>query len=311
MTSAPPPFTSFLDAIDGTLCLPAGARPVDVAEQIGPHALRFPLLLDPEATLEEQITATTHAPASSRFGPFCDNVLGMNWQLPDGRVLRVGERVVKTTTGYDWLRFLLHTGRRFGRPMDYVLRLRPDCGGTTTFLLNGVAERVERAARRLLADSWMHWLDAVDVLAQGETRTLRVVVHCPSEERALFKNHLHRVAADHELLLESSPLAVPPMDGLPDAVFKATPDRVFPMATELVRSHAGVRCVVLCYSGVVHAWMPEGESSVALLAELARPHLPTLRELGGDWHSRHLPARTPSAAESAWLERLQTAFPAS
>jgi len=52
--------------------------------------------------------------------------MGMNWRLPDGRIVRVGERVVKTTTGYDWFRFLLHTSHRFGHATDYASRLQPE-----------------------------------------------------------------------------------------------------------------------------------------------------------------------------------------
>jgi FAD/FMN-containing dehydrogenase len=116
--------------VDGTLCLPANAIAADIHSQAHAHRLRFPLLLDEATTLREQIAATTHAPVSCRFGPYCDNILGINWRLPSGRIARIGERVVKTTTGYDWLRFLLHSGSRYGEPVDYVLRLRPDYGCT-------------------------------------------------------------------------------------------------------------------------------------------------------------------------------------
>ena len=87
--------------------MPAESSAADIRARIGKHPLRFPLILDLHATLEEQVAASGFAPASSRFGPYCDNIMGMNWQLPAGRIVRIGERVVKSTTGYDWFRFLL------------------------------------------------------------------------------------------------------------------------------------------------------------------------------------------------------------
>ena len=92
-------FAPFLDPIDGVLCLPATATAADIQSQARAYKLRFPLLIDLHATLREQVDATGYAPASSRFGPYCDNIVGMNWKLPGGRLVRVGERVVKTTTG--------------------------------------------------------------------------------------------------------------------------------------------------------------------------------------------------------------------
>ena len=116
-------FVPFLDEVDGTLCLPSNAKASDIVSKAQAHRLRFPLLLDEAKTLREQIAATTHAPASCRFGPYCDNILGMNWRLPSGRIARIGERVVKTTTGYDWLRFLLHSGSRYGEPVIHSINL--------------------------------------------------------------------------------------------------------------------------------------------------------------------------------------------
>jgi hypothetical protein len=303
----PPPFVHYLDEIDGTLCLPAHSNATDIATRTCQHPLRFPLLLDPTATIEAQIAASTHAPASSRFGPYCDNILGMNWELPNGQVFRIGERVVKTTTGYDWLRFLLHSGRRFGRPLDYVIRLRPDCGSTSHFLMHGPPSDIQAAAARVLSDSWAHWLDAVDVLINGNaSHTLRVTAHAPETEQFLFQEHLARVANEAKLQFNAIPQTSLPMDGLPDAVFKTTPDRVAMLAAELVRSFAGLRCVGLCYCGVVHAYLPTMDAEPSrCLQELAAPHLWQLHELGGDWHSRHLPPPEPSTAETAWIATLE------
>lgn len=175
-------FSHFLDPVDGTLCLPATATAAEIRSQTKEIRLRFPLLLDANATLREQVNATTHAPASCRFGPYCDNILGMNWRLPGGRIARIGERVVKSTTGYDWLRFLLHSGRRYGEPVDYVLRLRPDCGFHLSARFSGAAVALRLCVKHLLHSGWMHWWDAVDFIGEGAAFSVRVAVHCPATE---------------------------------------------------------------------------------------------------------------------------------
>lgn len=302
--SASRAFVPFLDEIDGTLCLPASATAAEIRKRISGYPLRFPLILDPTATLNEQVMASGYAPASSRFGPYCDNILGMNWELPDGRVVRIGERVVKTTTGYDWFRFLLLTGHRFGRPLDYVIRLRPDCGTTGYFEMSGTPEAIRNAASRLLRDCWMHWLDAVDVIAQNGVSTLRVMVHCPVSEWEIFENHLSDFAFKNGLVCNVKPNIEMPTDGCPDGVFKTSPEHVVALAEQLSLTD-GVRCVGLCYNGVVHAYLAEAAANPERIRDLAQPHIAALHALGGDWHSRHLAPPMPSAIEAEWIDTLE------
>lgn len=302
-------FTPFLDAVDGTVCLRAAATGAELQAQAAAHGLRFPLLLDAAASLAEHVTATTHAPASCRFGQYCDNVLGMNWRLPGGPVARIGERVAKTTTGYDWLRFLLHAGGRLGEPVDYVLRLRPDCGSGLAARFEGDAAALRGCVSRLLHGGWMHWWDAVDFVAEAEARHVRVAVNCPPAEAGLFAAELQRVADGAGARLSLQPETSPPLDGLPDLVVKTTPDRVIGLVENLARP--GVRCVGLGYSGVVHAHLGAGGDGAARIRAMVEPHAGALDALGGDWHSRWLPARTPAPAEAAWLETLERALEAS
>ncbi len=309
-TIAPMPderlFTPFIDAVDGTLCLPAGARAADIHAQAAAHRLRFPLILAADATLREHLDAATHAPASCRFGPYCDNILGLNWRLPGGRIARIGERVVKTTTGYDWLRFLLHSGSRFGEPVDCVLRLRPDCGFNLAARFDGDIAALRGCVSRLLHSGWMHWWDAVDFIAEGAATSVRVAVHCPPDEARIFAEHLARIAAEvqDELILQHD--APPPSDGLPDVVIKTTPDRAIGLADELARD--AVRCVALVYSGVVHVHNRAGGDLAERAHALMQPHLGELHALGGDWHSRWLPETPPTVTESRWIETLERAI---
>ena len=299
-------FIPLLDEVDGTLCLPANAAAAHIHSQAHAHRLRFPLLLDEAKTLREQIAATTHAPASCRFGPYCDNILGMNWRLPSGRIVRIGERVVKTTTGYDWLRFLLHTGSRYGEPVDYVLRLRPDCGFTAIARFEGSAQALQACVSKLLCSGWMHWWDAVDFFTDAGTSCVRVVIHCVPDEAFMFADQLEHVAASTSTQLTLQSNVPPPLDGLPDLVIKTTPDRAIGLAAEL--AHAARCCVALCYSGVVHVYMNENEDLTERTQALVQPYTAELHTLGGDWHSRWLPATPPTITESAWLNTLEEAI---
>ena len=312
-TIAPMPaerlFAPFIDAVDGTLCLPASANAADISAQAAAHRLRFPLFLAPDATLREQVNAATHAPASCRFGPYCDNVLGMNWRLPGGRIARIGERVVKTTTGYDWQRFLLHSGHRFGEPVDYVLRLRPDCGFDLEARFDGGIAALRGCVTALLHSGWMHWWDAVDFIAERTGASVRVAIHCPPSEAPVFAGQLTRIAAEAHAQLTLRENAPPQRDGLPDVVIKTTPDRAIELATELARD--AVSCVALVYNGVVHVRLGEGEDLAERARALMQPHLRKLNALGGDWRSRWLPATPPTMAESRWIETLERAIHAS
>lgn len=299
-------FVPFLDEVDGTLCMPASATAREIESKARPYGLRFPLILDEGSTLEEQIVASTHAPSSSRFGPYCDNILGMNWRLPNGRLARIGERVVKSTTGYDWLRFLLHSGTRFGEPADYVLRLRPDCSFTTTARFDGSIDALQECVSQLLHSDWMHWWDAVDFISESTRSFVRVTIHCVPEEASLFVAQLEQIAAAKNIQLAMQHEASLPSDGLPDLVIKTTPDRVIGLASEL--AHKSSRCVALCYNGVVHVYLTEGIDRDERIQLLIQPWFAELHSLGGDWHSRWLPSGVPAINESAWIETLEKAI---
>ncbi len=307
-TTAERYFEPFLDTIDGVLCLPATATAADVEARAAAHKLRFPLLIDRSATLRDQVEATGFAPASSRFGPLCDNIVGMNWMLPNGRMIRVGERVVKTTTGYDLFRFLLSSGNRFGQPVDYVLRLRPDCGPTTIVTLRGTVESLARAIPDLLKNCWMHWLDSIDYIQTGDPNStqLRIVVNCPADEWPVAETYLKTFAQSHQLSVETNGNTVAPTDGLPDFVFKTATELVVPLTQEIARS-GGIRCVTLCYNGVVHGFLEDHTDRQNRISALIQKYADRLLKVGGDWHSRHLSDLTPPAVEAEWIRTLDQA----
>lgn len=309
-TNGMPLFTPFFDEIDGVLCGPATMTAADVRARLDGRPFRFPLWLDESRSLREHLPAATHAPVSSRFGPYCDHVLGMNWRLPGGRIVRLGERVVKSTTGYDLFRFLLHGDGSYGEPVDFVLRLRPECGPTGQWLLTGPPTEVEQAAARLRQTCWIHWLDAVDIVFshRGEVSTLRLTLQAPREEWPVFEAALTKLLVSDGLTWARHDSDMP-LDGLPDFVVRTTPEAGFPAARDLARH--GWRIILLTTLGVIHGYL-EHEPAAGDPPKLMRDRVAALR-LGatyelGDWSSRHLPAPDPGPTEAAWIERLREAF---
>jgi FAD/FMN-containing dehydrogenase len=297
-------FEPFLDEVDGVLCVSSEATAAEVARLAEPHSLRFPLWLDPTQSLRANLAAADHAPASSRFGPFCDNITGMNWELPDGRMVRVGERVVKSTTGYDLLRFLLGSGDRFGRATDYVLRLRPLCDRDGAFLLGGPERALEQAVAEILHGPFLHWLDSVDwMTGKDQAPQLRVGVHCPAAEWPVFADHLASLAAKHALNINEKPGSELVADGLPDLALKTTPDQVIPLCRDLA-SHGEIRCTGLCYPGVVHVDLRNAADPAAAVAEIVHRTATRLEQAGGDWISRHAVRPVGSEEEDRWVREL-------
>ena len=296
-------FVPFLDEIDGVVCLSADATATQIQSLAAPHKLRFPLLVDGQATLRDQVESTGFAPASSRFGPYCDNIVGMNWKLPNGHVVRIGERVVKTTTGYDMFRFLLSSGRRFGEPVDYVLRLRPDCGVTSVYELTGSPDAVVGTVPLLLKNCWMHWFDAIDFMADLASPRLRIALNCPADEVAVAEAYLSALAKAQGLVVRSDRDVPLPMDGCPDFVFKTSPEFVVKLARDIAAG--GIHCVALCYNGVLHGYIPEGADKLDRIRTLIRERSRELESVGGDWHSRHLPDTAPSDLEALWIKTLE------
>ena len=302
-------FAPYFDEIDGTVCLPATATAADISALATLHGFRFPLILDQHAPLCEQVRASGFTSMSSRFGPYCDNIMGMNWKLRDGRVVRIGERVVKSTTGYDLLRFLLNSDGRFGEPVDFVLRLRPDCGTSGVFRLSGTHSAVSRAAASLLATCWIHWFDAVDVLFDGDANScqLRIALNCPAQEWSVYETYLASFAVTHELALTSDSASSLAPDGCPDFVLKTTPDRAISIASEIT-SEGSMTAIALCYSGVVHGYLKQPNATSHINMFIAK-YAKELHENGGDWRSRHIPAEAPTGIEADWLSRLQFCEP--
>jgi len=297
-------FLPFLDLTDMVMCRPAGTSLRVINQEAAQSGLRFPLVCEPQASLGAHMAAVDYASNSARFGPFVDNILGMNWELKSGKVVRIGERVIKSATGYDLLRFLLHSDGRYGRATDYVLRLRPLGGETAHVTFTGTDEVIEQICTTLRKSSWIHWIDAVDLCltAQGE-RSLHLDVDCALGEGVLFLDFFQEMGREGGADLTT--ISAPGFPGFPALSLKTTVPAATSLARLLVREHGG-SARVLCVNGVAFYYPPPDLRTLpdAFLADLARQCAAEGGHLQGLW----APTALPMEAEAAWAAQLENAW---
>lgn len=295
-------FKPFFDAVDMVAMFPADMKLNDVNCKAQEHGLYFPLSIDPQSSLQQHFSACDYAPASARFGAIVDNVTGMNWQLPGGQRVRLGERVVKSTTGYDLVRFLLHTDGRWGQATDYVLRLRPHSSGRVMAAFHGDKLSLKKVAMALASSAWTHWIDMLNQRLTADLPSfIEICIHCLSGEGSIFLDFLSRVAAESGSELVEQPEFTVAPKGLPDLCLKTTSSRSSEVADLWVRQTGGEACVLLL-NGVVYLYLPEGTTAIesALLEELRSG----AESLGGHLFGRLAPVREPSAYEAVWMESI-------
>lgn len=290
-------FTRFFDAVDMIGSFPAAATLAEVNTIAAGHGLRFPLAIDPDRTLREHLAVAEYAPASARFGAYVDNLPGMNWRLPTGRRVRIGERVVKSTTGYDLFRFLLHSDGRYGQATDYVLRLRPIGGEAFAVVFSGDAGALVAVRRRLMASSWSHWIDRIDqVSVAGGSPRIEAEVDCLAGEKSCFLTFFATVAGESGTAMVETKVGANP--GLPAFSIKSTPARVAGLAASCA-GRLGGQARALLLNGVVLVY-PDNPPDAAFLADLDK----VLEPLGGHLVGPSLPVRDPIAAEAIWAASL-------
>jgi hypothetical protein len=290
-------FEGFVDPVDMIGCFPASMSLGEINAAVAQHGLRFPLVIDPDRTLPEHLEVAEYAPASARFGPYVDNVLGMNWQLPSGQVVRIGERVVKSTTGYDLQRFFLHSGERYGRPRDIVLRLRPVGGALVVGRFTGRIEELERLQAVIRKSSWSHWMDCVDfVITRGADAFIGVTVDCQPGEEFIFVSAFEEMASQTGA---SFSLKAHGASGLPTISIKCLPGESVRIARHYVNTLGG-EARVLVQNGVV-LLRPDKDPGPAWLGSLGED----LAAHGGHVSGKSLQLPEAGGTETGWIRALE------
>jgi FAD/FMN-containing dehydrogenase len=290
-------FTPFFDEIDMIGSFDADTTLGEVNHLAGEHGLCFPLVLDPKASIAAHMAAAEFAPSSARFGAYVDNLPGMNWELPEGQRMRLGERVVKSTTGYDLFRFLLHSGGRYGRATEYVLRLRPASAEVLSGRFGGDDAALEAVVRAVSRSNWSHWIDRLEWVVDGGGSHLEVSAGVLPGESDIFEDYLS-TAAEHSATSWTGTESSPP-PGLPAWTIKCLPSEAPALATECVAATGGA-ARALPTNGVVLAY-PEREADRGFIDALRH----RVEPVGGHLFGRDIPPRNPSDEEASWTTRLE------
>ena len=134
---------------DLTLTADAGIGLDRLAKIVGPNGQWLPVDApgSHDGTLGAAVACGMSGPLRSRYGATRDNVLGIEVVTGDGRVLRIGGRVVKNVAGYDLVRLFTGSRGSLGIVTRVSVRLFPRPDADATLLFAGNTSEVVAAAR--------------------------------------------------------------------------------------------------------------------------------------------------------------------
>jgi glycolate oxidase FAD binding subunit len=121
-----------------------------------------PMLVDAGATLGGTVASGLSGPGRFRFGGLRDFILGVRFVDGNGRLLRMGGKVVKNAAGFDLPKFFVGSLGRFGVLAEITFKVFPRPASSLTLRLT--AETIDAVAEVLTeAASSRFEFDALDV----------------------------------------------------------------------------------------------------------------------------------------------------
>lgn len=149
-----------------------------------------PLLVQAGATLGGTVAAGASGPGRVRYGALRDFILGVRLVDGDGRVLRLGGKVVKNAAGFDLPKFLVGSAGRFGVMAELTFKVFPRPAATRTLRLDAKDATTKRDI--LIEAAGGRWeFDALDA-AVGEGAVFARLAAPPEALDALTADVLAR-----------------------------------------------------------------------------------------------------------------------
>ena len=132
--------------------------------------LFFPVDPGANATLGGMVSTRASGTTTIRYGAMTRNVLALQVVLADGRIVRIGTRAAKSSTGYDLVRLLVGAEGTLGVITEIALRLygipETTVGATCVFPeLRGAVDAVVEIIQSGASVSRIEFLDEVQVRA--------------------------------------------------------------------------------------------------------------------------------------------------
>jgi glycolate oxidase FAD binding subunit len=140
-----------------------------------------PMLVEAGATLGGTVAAGLSGPGRFRFGGVRDFILGVRFVDGQGRLLRMGGKVVKNCAGFDLPKFFVGSLGRYGVLAEVTFKVFPVPASRLTLRLT--TSDAEAAAKVLTEAANSRWeLDALDLLPDSKTVCLRLAGPAPALE---------------------------------------------------------------------------------------------------------------------------------
>ena len=140
-----------------------------------------PVWLEAGATLGGTVAAGTSGPGRFRFGGVRDFILGVRFVDGQGRLLRMGGKVVKNCAGLDLPKFFVGSLGRFGVLAEITFKVFPVPASRLTLKLP--VPGAEAAAKMLMDAANSRWeAEALDLLPDGRTVCVRLAGPGPAIE---------------------------------------------------------------------------------------------------------------------------------
>jgi glycolate oxidase FAD binding subunit len=132
-----------------------------------------PMWVEAGATLAGTVAAGVSGPGRFRFGGVRDFILGVRFVDGQGRLLRMGGKVVKNCAGFDLPKFFVGSLGRYGALAEITFKVFPSPASRLTLKLP--TSGAEAAAKVFTDAANSRWEpDALDLLPDGKTVCLRL-----------------------------------------------------------------------------------------------------------------------------------------